>query len=331
MPEKSSRREFLKKSAIAGLSLTSIGAAARLAQSAQPAAKARLVMVRDNAAAGADGAYNAAVIDEMLRDAMLRLTGKPTVAEAWKQYVTPDDVVGLKVNCLFGLGASTHPEVTYAVVNGLQAAGVKADNIIIWDATTRHLITGGYQPNADAAGVKCYGTDNQFDAGTTEFGSFKGRMSRILSERITALVNIPILKDHGISGMTFAIKNHLGSINNPGAQHPNHCDPYIADLNAVPLIMAKTRLIVGDVVRPIANGGPGYNARFAWQYGGLLVGADPVAMDQVGWQTIEARRAEIGLPTLKAAGREPTWIASAAQRGVGTNDPNQIELVNFIR
>jgi len=52
-----------------------------------------------------------------------------------------------------------------------------------------------------------------------------------------------------------------------------------------------------------------------------------VALDYWGWQIIEARRKEIGLKTLEQEGRPPRQLASAAALGLGTNDPQKIDLV----
>ena len=103
--------------------------------------------------------------------------------------------------------------------------------------------------------------------------------------------------------------------------------PYIADLNSIPIIKKKTRLLVCDAIRPLAQGGPLNNPSFRWNYNGILTSLDPLAIDYHRWQIIEARRKEIGLPSLEEAGRAPKYLDSATQRGIGTNDPMQIELI----
>ena len=46
---------------------------------------------------------------------------------------------------------------------------------------------------------------------------------------------------------------------------------------------------------------------------------------------IERKRAEVGMPTLEAAGRPPRYIATAADaaHGLGVNDPKRINLVEI--
>ena len=69
--------------------------------------------------------------------------------------------------------------------------------------------------------------------------------------------------------------------------------------------------------------------QWTWPFNGLLVARDPVALDYTGWQIIERKRAEKGMPSLKELKREPRYIATAAdaRHGLGTNDPRQIERV----
>lgn len=292
-----------------------------------PRGRSKVVLVKDVAAVRDRNQIDEAVVEEMLEKGLLALTGAASVQAAWQTFFKPEDVVGLKINCLFGLGASTHPEVTRAVVRGVQQAGVPADKIIVWDRSDGDMRKSGYVLNRNGAGVKYYGTEDDYEPNATSHGSFNGRLSRILTQQITALINVPILKDHSIAGITVSMKNHYGSFDNPGAHHGNNCDPYIADLNDLPVIREKTRLLICDALRPIAEGGPQHSPRHAWTFGGLLLSTDPVALDYWGWRIIEARRQETGLGTLEQAGRPPRQLASAAARGLGNNDPDRIELV----
>jgi uncharacterized protein (DUF362 family) len=280
------------------------------------------VLVKD-ARAATDAGVNDSAIREMLDKGVTALTGESDAKAAWASLFKPDDVVGVKVNCLFGMGVSTHPEVTMAAVEGIKSVGVPAEKIIIYDREDGHLRSVGYDVNR-GAGLRCQGTDwtNQ----SYEAGVFKGRLSTILADEITALANVSFLKHHGMSGVSISMKNHYGSIDNPGACHDNCCNPAIADVCTLAPIKDKTRVIICDALVPQCEGGPGRNAAHAWNYGGLLLSQDMVALDYHGWQIIEARRKETGLGSLESM---VGHIASAAQRGLGTNDPNQIELVRI--
>ena len=261
-------------------------------------------------------------VDRMLSAGMAALS-----LSSWGTLFKPGDIVGIKVNCIAGPQLSTHPLVVHAVVGQLQKAGIPAENIIIWDRTNRELTRAGYSLNTGKKGVKCYGTDAVgYEEKASAQKSFNGRLSKILTRQITALINMPILKDHGGAGVTIAMKNHYGSFDNPGSHHKNLCDPYIADLNSLDDIRAKTRLIICDATRATCNGGPGFNPAFVWRYKGLLLSRDPVALDTVGTQIIDERRVKVGLQALEQIGRYPRQLASAAERGLGNTDSARIDI-----
>jgi len=69
--------------------------------------------------------------------------------------------------------------------------------------------------------------------------------------------------------------------------------------------------------------------QWSWRFNGLVVGRDPVALDYVGWQLIEQKRAAEGMKSLAALSRAPKYIATAAdgEHRLGTNDPREIERV----
>lgn len=336
MKDRKTRRELLRDSAALGLGiLASPGCSAQqqaeVTQKFTPPAQSLIVLARDaSTIKTVDGntTVNKDKVRELLAKAVISFTGTKTEDEAWKKLFKPTDVVGLKINCLLGIGASTRPEVTMAVAEGIMKAGVKPENIIIWDRSNADLAKSGYTINVDGPGVRCYGTDPVagYDDQPMQSGSFNGRLSKILTQRITALVNIPILKDHAFAGITLAMKNHYGSHHNPFNHHGGNCVA-AADLNTLAPIREKTRLIVGDLLRPQCNAGPMARAQFQWDFGGIMVGTDPVAFDTVGLQILEARRKEMGLPTLEEAGRPPKHVSTAAKLGIGQGDPAKIKIV----
>jgi hypothetical protein len=66
-----------------------------------------------------------------------------------------------------------------------------------------------------------------------------------------------------------------------------------------------------------------------WNYNGLLVSEDRVALDYTCWQIIERKRTEVGMKTLEALGNHPRYIATAADpsHGLGTDDPRRMTVV----
>jgi len=334
MALRSTRREFLRQAAAAGAGVAAAGVLGDgTASAAQAGSRSRVIVVRDRSSISQSdspgGRVDRRVVAEMLDRAIVRLTGVSDSTAAWKSLFRPDDVVGIKVNCLFGVGACTHPEVAHAVADALVRAGVKPSNVIIWDRATGDLLKSGYKINRDGPGVRVLANDGVWEDRPTRQGQFEGRLTRIITEQITALINVPVMKDHGIAGITAALKNHYGSFDNPGRHHGNHCDPYLADLNAIPAIRDKTRLVVLDALRPMADGGPGLRRDSLWDFYSLVVSRDPVAVDYFAWKTIDERRAQTGLKSLAESGREPKWIATAARYGLGTDDPARMDIVRI--
>ncbi|MCX8053949.1 MAG: DUF362 domain-containing protein [Armatimonadetes bacterium] len=321
---KSTRREFLKQIAFAGAAVAGLPSALESAiATAGPNGKSRVVIGTDKRVIKSESKVDSNLLYEMLDRCVAKLTDSKSGSEGWKKLFKPSDVVGIKVNCLFGHGVSTHPEVAHAIVKGLLSAGVKEDNIIIWDRSTGDLVKVGFKPNR-SGGVKCYGDDGDWGE-LIERGAFKGRITKIISEKVTAIINAPILKTHGITGISNALKNHYGSFDNPGSHHANHCNPAIADFNSIPVVKNKTRLVVCDALRPQYDGGPGLKADSQWNLYSLIVSKDPVAVDSQGLQIIQKKRREVGLEPIKP--QVTQWLASAQERGVGISDLSRIDIV----
>lgn len=323
MGHKTTRREFLKQMAVTGAALTVLPGVVEAAAKS-PSGKSRVVITTDAAVMPRENEVAQGVIEKMLGKSMAKLTDTKTGAEAWKKLFSPKDVVGIKINCLFGRGVSTRPEVVNAVVAGLKMAGVKEDNIIVWDRSSGDLIKCGFIPNKDGAGVKYFADDGHWGEEITQ-GAFKGKITKVISEKVTAIINVPILKTHGITGISCCLKNHYGSFDNPGNHHGNHCDPAMADFNSIKMVKDKTRLVVVDAIRPQCNGGPGLQAQDQFNHYSLMVSADPVSADYCGAEIIQAQRKKLGVDAIPD--KKLVWLQSAQERGVGVCDPSKIELV----
>jgi len=274
----------------------------------------------------ASGAVDPKLLEVALGAGVARAAGEATPVAAMRRLFKPSDVVGIKVNCLGGRGVSTRPEVALQLAAFLQAAGVPADRIYVWDRTDRELRAAGYAISR-GRGVRVFGTNEDFDGHLVEWGPSASRFDRVLASELTALISCSVLKDHGLAGASLTMKNWYGVVHNPNKLHDDNCAPFIPHLVACPVIHDKLRLNVVDGALAQCHGGPGRAPRWAWPYCGFLVSADPVAVDAVGRQVLEARRQEVGLPPLAAEGREPGHIARAARLGLGVADLARIERV----
>jgi uncharacterized protein (DUF362 family) len=259
-------------------------------------------------------------VAERLRAGLEALLGP----DPWRQICQPRDVVALKINGLAAGALSPRPELVRAVAEGLQAAGVAPGNIIIWDRTTHELERSGFARQTTPEAVRVYGTDALRGGGyggTLEsFGSVGSFVSRIVSEYATVLINIGVLKDHDLAGVSAGMKNLYGALHNPNRYHDRHCDPFVGEVTALPSLRSRLRLTIVDAILAQAEGGPAFAASWIWPCDRLLLAVDPVACDRIAWDILEARRAALGLPSLAEAGRPPAWIASAARIGLGRDE-----------
>lgn len=333
-----SRREFLKEAATGAVLLGSqstLGLAGMLDQRAATG-KSKVVIARDPAVHAQGSQADEKQVLALLDRAIAAYTGRDHPVEAWKHIIAQGGgqgkVIGLKTNGLGGKGISTHLALVLAISERLQQAGVKPGNILVWDRNARDLQACGLTINTDPSRVRCFGSDVAgFEEQPVAWGTANVNLSKILTRECGMVINLPILKDHEIAGVTFSMKNMYGVIQRPFELHGNGCNPGVADLNRIPVIREKVRFTIGDALSSVYDGGPSFHPERLWYPNALIVGEDRVALDHTAWGLIERKRAEVGMPTLEAAGRPPRYIATAAdaEHGLGVNDPKRINLVEI--
>jgi len=249
--------------------------------------------------------------------AILRFTGEKEPLDGWRHYFSSKDIVGIKLNCLGGKMLSTHPLLAKVVAKSLNKIGISEKNIILWDLTNRELKEAGFELNFRGSGFRCFGTDTEgvgYENELTVFRSVGSLLSRIMTSLVNVSLNLPILKDHNLAGISGGMKNFYGAIHNPNKYHDTQCNPYVADVNSLPAIKEKNRLTLCDCLRVQYQGGPSYKKQWVEYYQGIILGSDPVAVDLVGLQIIERLRKKYGLPDLKKAGRYPGYLETAADK-----------------
>jgi uncharacterized protein (DUF362 family) len=320
------RRNFLKRTALAGVGATALTALPDVPVWAQDDGeeKSRVIIAR-NPAVTEGGEVVEAALGEMVDAAVVSLTGEESAEKAWGSLFSSDEVIGLKPNGLGGPMLSTAPQLIHVCVERLRGIGLKSENLVIWDQDPSKLIACGLEVG-ETWGVRTVPMDSDLDE-PIEHGSFSGQLTAILTKQIDGYINLPIVKDHYLAGVTGALKSHYGSISNPGAHHANGCDPYIADLYSIPAARDKSRLILTDGTRATCEGGPAYSPLWVWNANLVMAATDPVAHDTQLHKLIDAQREVKGLPPLEAVGRKPKSILTAAEKGLGTNDESKIEVI----
>jgi hypothetical protein len=275
---------------IRGAAVAVLGASAAFGQNAAaPPQKTRVVLIRHPEALDSNSAFNEPVIQQMLDEAVSRLLDLSDPVEAFKRLVKPEDIVGIKTNVWSFL--PTPASVEKAIKRRVLDAGVEEKNIGLDDHNVR---------------------------------------TNPIFVRSTALINVRPVRTHYLAGMSGCLKNYIMFAESQPAHHPDSCAS-LGSLFLLPQVKGKTRLNVLCALTPQFHGrGPhNFSRRYVWNYKGLIVGQDPVAVDSVGLRLIMAkRRKELGpdqeVPPV------PKHISLADTKyGIGTADPEKIELVKL--
>lgn len=287
----------------------------------------RVVVVRFSGASN-NGRLDEEAYHAMLAAGMKSLAGKRDTQEAVRSFL-PDGVIGMKTNCIARKLNSTPVALVGALSQILVDSGVDDNNILVWERTNRELKQAGYELNASSFGRRCFGTDTeQAGYGRTFYtsGDVSSLVSRILTDMVRYNINVSVLKDHSMAGLSAGMKNMYGAINNPNKYHDNGCDPYVAHVNALDPIKDKNRLSVIDAVRVQYNGGPGYIGSYVDYYGGVILSDDPVAADSIALDILEHLRQKNSQPPLAAVKREVKYLRSAQEIGLGVTDRSGIDV-----
>jgi hypothetical protein len=311
-----------------------------------------------------DKKFDLTAIDEMVKTGMLNLTSKKDLSEAWRMFVSPKDIVGLKVNPIGGVLLTTSIEITQAVIKQLEAAGIPKKNIVIWDRREFELHEAGFTeknfPDVKIIGTeqkddkdsfydkdgKLYGekmidkewyyhadVEEKYDAETIPYMINEGKysyFSKIVTRQVDKIINIPILKNAGAS-ITLCLKNlAYGSISNTGRLHKQLWAETCAEVCAFPPLRDKVVLNIVDGIKGCYDGGPGANPDFITEFNSVLIGTDPVAVDRVGYEIILKKRiAEKIQKEESPKGRKFLTLAQNLQLGVADLEKIKIKKVEL--
>ena len=298
------RRDFLK-----GTAFTTLGVALGLvpfeAFSSQGGKKERVILIREKDVLNNDLDLDKNLLSQMLDSGMANLAGENDPSKVWKKLFNPKDIVGVKINVMM---IPTHNELIELIVKNLSKAGVEDKNIYIWDR--------------DEVGIG----SAEMHSRPRSFGFEKDHLSKVM-KRCTALINVPGMKSHWLSGAAFSIKNWAGAIDNAVEYHTEDCCSSFGALCANPEIKSKCRLIILDGLRPLFNGGPQVDPKYLWNYNALILGHDHVAVDTVALKIIQNKRDQY---------KKEKWILSPPPLHItladtrykaGISDLSRIELI----
>ena len=109
------------------------------------------------------GNYNPEAVHRAYAEGLKEMTGEHTLRNAWAALFSPDDVVGIKINCIGAPKISSSLESVNETVAGLRNAGVKDNNIIIWDRMDRDFRRTGLPINRSSNGVRVQGASAEWE------------------------------------------------------------------------------------------------------------------------------------------------------------------------
>ncbi len=91
----------------------------------------KIILIRDRNVFTTKNDFNAKIVQRMIDEALMALTGENEPIKAWKAILKPDDIVGIKSNVWAYL--PTPKEVEDAIVKRVKEVGVSAERISIDD------------------------------------------------------------------------------------------------------------------------------------------------------------------------------------------------------
>jgi len=309
---------------------------------------------------------NADVTREMMARGMCALTGASTPAEAWRRFFEPADVVGIKVNC----GGFPHCISDYGIVaetiRQLMQVGIPASRIYVYERFQNQLTECDYGPKIPegiqivaAERANRFADNDGYDPATyleaDLFGEedTRSNLMKLVSQRLTKIINIPNMKDHGAAGVTGCLKNiAYGSFSNVARTHQrgkSHTLSFVGTLASIEPLRSRTVLQIMDGLRAVWHGGPfARSTKYVFYPQRILFGTDPVAIDRLLLDIIDDKRKAEGAisvwdrnpaslqmdnsrardadPNVNILIREPSHIEFASSLGLGVYDKARLRV-----
>jgi uncharacterized protein (DUF362 family) len=238
------------------------------------------------------------------------------------RFISSGDVVWVKPNLAWDRrpeqAATTNPDVVAAVVELCYAAGAK--QVLVSDNTCnkaqRTFPRSGIQKAAEEAGARVFFLDKR-KFKKMAVGGKVIKDWEVYTEIVEAdkLVNLPIVKHHGLCQATLGMKNLMGAIGGRRNQFHQDLSNSLSDLAS----FLKPTLVVMDAIRVLTANGPiGGNLEDVKRLDTVLAGTDQVAVDSLGASLLGQDPESIG------------YIAEAARRGLGELDYKSLDPTELV-
>lgn len=292
---------------------------------------------------GSDSFVRQDRLDEMVKEGVMALTGRASEAAAWARII-PGYGKGKKISIKpnannSGAGGNVIdplPQLLKALVKGLKAGGV--DETDIWFLEPSRTIDDRVAEPVKTAypGVSFYGTYatdyssactyDSADQSLVISHAAPGLSDSRLPDQLdfsTYLIHMPILKAHGMAGITLTYKNLFGLLRGYSmSKFHTHffetVDSPFVEIYGNGHVKDKTVLIIGDGV--YGNWRNNSTEPVPWTVFGnhswpkkIFLSRDPVAVDCVMYDFLQWERQDLD-------DRDETSIIAGANANQGTRD-----------
>jgi len=282
------RRDFLRSGTCAALGGL-IGWPLLGRASVKKESESRVVLIRDRNVIDPSGVIQPDLLEKMLDEAVETLLGASNPVSAWKQIVTPEDVVGIKSNAWHYL--PTPDALEEAILRRLLGAGVKEENMAVDDRGV--LRNPVFRRSTALINTRPMRTHYWSGLGTLikNYIMFTPRPSDY----------------HGNACETLGALWHL---------------PQVANKTRLNLLVMLTPQFHGV-------GPHSFSRKYIWPYCGLIVSTDPVAADTTGARIIQAKRDLYFRGKRPISPPPHHIGAADVRFGLGNSRPDRIRLIKL--
>jgi len=310
IPEDADRRAFMRVGITSALAVGSVALGLGLRARDGHGKKKALPKLKDHRVPKVQGAVEMAIVRGP--DAAANVRRAVAAVGGMERFVKKGERVVVKPNIgwnrLPEQAANTNPEVVAEVVRLVAAAG--AGKVWVTDVsvnTAEQCFTrSGIEKAAKAAGAIVV----RPDAPNFREVDVSGKLLKtgdVLFPFVDAdrVINVPLVKQHGLSGATMAMKNWYGVLGGQRVKLHQNIHLSIVDLAA----MVKPTLTILDATRILlANGPTGGSLADVKQMDTIAVGTDEVALDAFGATLLGLVPGDLG------------FIIEGMKAGLGTSD-----------
>jgi len=205
-----------------------------------------------------------------------------------KRFVKPNQTVVIKPNIGWArepeTGANTNPLLIKRIIEHCKEAGAKRIYVFDNPVDNREKCyqrSGIEQTAKDAGALVVPGDDDRHfqKIAVPNAKTLKDAKVHELILQSDVYINVPVLKHHGSSGLTMAMKNQMGIVQNRGTFHYSGLHECIADL----CLFKKPDLNILDAYRVTLRNGPSRARPEDTELRkSLLISKDLVALDAAG-------------------------------------------------